>query len=262
MRRLEERQGFDEVLAAAAAIARRASPTSCAARPATISTATSRTLSCAASSGACRWCRSTRSRAYVDFLRTDKDEAQHLFNDLLIGVTEFFRDKREFEVLENQVIPQIFEDKRRGQQVRIWVLGCATGEEAYSIGILLREHMAKLEAAPQVQIFATDIDGRALAAARVGRYRTDIEGDMSPERLARWFVREGDTYCVVKELREMCIFSQHNVIKDAPFSQARPGLLPQPPDLPERRAAEPRHSAVPFRAAARTASCFSAIRRT
>jgi two-component system, chemotaxis family, CheB/CheR fusion protein len=157
--------------------------------------------------------------AYVDFLRNDKDEAQHLFNDLLIGVTEFFRDKREFEVLASQVMPKIFENKGAGRQVRIWVLGCATGEEAYSIGILLREHMAKLDAAPQVQIFATDIDGRALATARVGRYRTSIEDYMSPERLARWFVREGDTYCVVKELREMCIFSQHNVIKDAPFSK-------------------------------------------
>ncbi|MDA9426007.1 MULTISPECIES: CheR family methyltransferase [Bradyrhizobium] len=157
--------------------------------------------------------------AYVDFLRNDKDEAQHLFNDLLIGVTEFFRDKREFEVLETQIIPKIFESKSNGQQVRVWVLGCATGEEAYSIGILLREHVAKLDSAPQVQIFATDIDGRALATARVGRYRTNIEQDMSAERLARWFVREGDTYCVVKELREMCIFSQHNVIKDAPFSK-------------------------------------------
>ena len=157
--------------------------------------------------------------AYAEFLRTDKDEAQHLFNDLLIGVTQFFRDKREFDVLEKEVIPKIFATKAAGQHVRVWVLGCATGEEAYSIGILLREHMSKLDSAPQVQIFATDIDGRALAAARVGRYRTSIEGEMSPERLARWFVREGDTYCVVKELREMCIFSQHNVIKDAPFSK-------------------------------------------
>jgi two-component system CheB/CheR fusion protein len=157
--------------------------------------------------------------AYAEFLRTDKDEAQLLFNDLLIGVTQFFRDGREFEVLEKQVIPKIFADKSAGQQVRIWVLGCATGEEAYSIGILLREHLTTLDSPPQVQIFATDIDGRALAAARVGRYRTNIEDDMSAERLARWFVREGDTYCVVKELREMCIFSQHNVIKDAPFSK-------------------------------------------
>ncbi|MEY9185498.1 CheR family methyltransferase [Bradyrhizobium sp. USDA 313] len=157
--------------------------------------------------------------AYVDLLRNDKDEAQHLFNDLLIGVTQFFRDKREFAVLETQIIPWIFEGKGAGQQVRIWVLGCATGEEAYSIGILLREHMARMESPPQVQIFATDIDGRALASARVGRYRSNIEADMTSERLARWFVREGDTYCVVKELREMCIFSQHNVIKDAPFSK-------------------------------------------
>jgi two-component system CheB/CheR fusion protein len=156
--------------------------------------------------------------AYVDFLRGDKDEVQHLFNDLLIGVTEFFRDRREFEVLEAEVIPRLFEGKQDGQQVRVWVLGCATGEEAYSIAILLREHMIRLDSPPQIQIFATDIDGRALAAARVGRYRTSIEAEMTPERLARWFVREGDTYCIVKELREMCIFSRHNVIKDAPFS--------------------------------------------
>src|SRR5215469_13819873 len=127
--------------------------------------------------------------SYVDYLRNDKDEAQDLFNDLLIGVTEFFRDKREFEVLETQVIPNFFTNKGAGQQVRVWVLGCATGEEAYSIGILLREHMATVDSPPQVQIFATDIDGRALATARVGRYRTSIEHDMSAERLARWFVR-------------------------------------------------------------------------
>ena len=156
---------------------------------------------------------------YVEFLRTDKDEVQNLFNDLLIGVTQFFRDKREFDILETQVIPKIFEGKAAGDQVRVWVLGCATGEEAYSIGILLREHLVGLDSAPQVQVFATDIDGRALAAARVGRFRTNIEEDIPPERLARWFVREGDTYCVVKEVREMCIFSQHNVIKDAPFSK-------------------------------------------
>lgn len=157
--------------------------------------------------------------AYVDYLRTDKDEVQHLFNDLLIGVTEFFRDKREFEVLESQVMPRLVEGKQPGQPIRIWVLGCATGEEAYSLAILVREQMSTLDAPLPVQIFATDIDGRALAAARAGRYRTDIEKNISPERLARWFVREGDTYCVVKELREMCIFSQHNVIKDAPFSK-------------------------------------------
>ncbi len=99
------------------------------------------------------------------------------------------------------------------------MLGCATGEEAYSIGILLREHLARIDEAPQIQIFATDIDVRALAAARVGRYARSITQDVSPERLARWFVKEGDTYCIVKELREMCIFSSHNLLKDAPFSR-------------------------------------------
>jgi two-component system CheB/CheR fusion protein len=218
LRRLEEKQGFDEVLAAASASLARIADV-----------LRSKTGNDFHGYKQNTFLRRVQRRmqvvqideisSYLEFLRADKDEVHNLFNDLLIGVTEFFRDKREFEVLESQVIPKMFENKVAGQQVRVWVLGCATGEEAYSIGIFLREHMAKLEAAPQVQIFATDIDGRSLAAARVGRYRTNIAGAMSPERLARWFVREGDTYCVVKELREMCIFSQHNVIKDAPFSK-------------------------------------------
>nr|WP_165937897.1 CheR family methyltransferase [Methylobacterium segetis] len=157
--------------------------------------------------------------SYIEFLRADPAEVQHLFNDLLIGVTQFFRDAGEFEFLEAEVVPKLFAGKGPGDQVRVWVLGCATGEEAYSIAILLREYMARLDLVPQVQIFATDIDGRALAAARVGRYTESITQTMSRERLARWFVREGNTYCVVKELREMCIFSQHSVIKDAPFSR-------------------------------------------
>ncbi len=156
---------------------------------------------------------------YVDHLRGDPDEVQNLFNDLLIGVTQFFRDHREFELLETEVVPRLFSGKGSGDQVRVWVLGCATGEEAYSIGILLREHMAKLDTVPQIQIFATDIDGRALATARVGRYTEAVARQIRPDRLARWFVKEGSTYCIVKELREMCIFSQHNVIKDAPFSR-------------------------------------------
>lgn len=218
LRRLDEKQGFDEVLAAAAASLSRIADI-----------LRNKTGNDFHGYKQNTFLRRVQRRmqvvqideiaAYVDFLRNDKDEVQHLFNDLLIGVTEFFRDKREFEVLETQIVPKIFEGKGAGQQVRVWVLGCATGEEAYSIAILLREQMARMDSPPQVQIFATDIDGRALATARVGRYRTNIEADMSSERLARWFVREGDTYCVVKELREMCIFSQHNVIKDAPFSK-------------------------------------------
>ena len=156
---------------------------------------------------------------YIDLLRTDANEVQNLFNDLLIGVTQFFRDAREFEALEKHVIPKLFEGKTSGDQLRIWTLGCATGEEAYSIAILLREHMERFGTEPHVQIFATDIDGRALATARVGRYMASIVDDVSPARLARWFVKEGNTYTIAKELREMCIFSAHNVIRDAPFSR-------------------------------------------
>ncbi|MBV8703832.1 MAG: chemotaxis protein methyltransferase, partial [Acetobacteraceae bacterium] len=158
-------------------------------------------------------------RGYVDVLRTQPDEAQLLFNDLLIGVTQFFRDRREFEFLETRIIPRLFEGKTRNDQVRVWVLGCSTGEEAYSIAILLREFSTMLDSPPRIQIFASDIDGRALAAARVGRYTQAIAQDMTPERLARWFVKEGNTYAIVKELREMCLFSQHSVIKDTPFSR-------------------------------------------
>ena len=156
---------------------------------------------------------------YIDFLREDTDEVHHLFQDLLIGVTHFFRDKPEFDLLEREVVGRLFEGKGAGDQVRVWVLGCSTGEEAYSIAILLCEHMAALDGPPEVQIFATDIDGRALSVARAGRYPEAVAKDISPERLLRWFTKEGLTYRVNKELREMCIFSQHNVIRDAPFSR-------------------------------------------
>jgi two-component system CheB/CheR fusion protein len=155
---------------------------------------------------------------YAATLRKNRDEVHNLFQDLLIGVTNFFRDPKEFEVLERE-LPGLFEGKGPGDQFRVWVLGCATGEEAYSIAILLAEHLEKIENAPGVQIFATDLDARALAVARAGRYSGNIAAEVTPERLARWFVKEGDTYRVAKELREMCIFSPHNLIKDAPFSR-------------------------------------------
>jgi two-component system CheB/CheR fusion protein len=155
---------------------------------------------------------------YVRRLKKSREEVQHLFQDLLIGVTQFFRDPHEFDMLERE-LPSLFEGKGPNDQFRVWVLGCATGEEAYSIAILLAEHLARIEDAPAIQIFATDLDARALGVARAGRYPQTISNDVSPERLARWFIKEGDTYCIVKELREMCIFSPHNLIKDAPFSR-------------------------------------------
>ena len=155
---------------------------------------------------------------YAARLRRDREEVQHLFQDLLIGVTQFFRDPAEFLVLQHEV-PKLFEGKGPDDQVRVWVLGCATGEEAYSIAILLAEHLETIDNGPTVQIFATDLDARSLGAGRAGRYSNAIADHVTPERLARWFIKEGDTYRVVKELREMCIFSPHNLIKDAPFSR-------------------------------------------
>ncbi|KQQ78588.1 methyltransferase [Xanthomonas sp. Leaf131] len=156
---------------------------------------------------------------YLEVLRNRFDEPVLLFNDLLIGVTQFFRDRREFEFLEQQVIPRLFQGKHSGDPLRVWVLGCSTGEEAYSLAMLLREHAETLDAAPRIQIFASDIDGRALATARVGRYAASIAADVTPERLWRWFVKEGDTYVVSKELRELCVFAQHSIVKDPPFSR-------------------------------------------
>ncbi len=156
---------------------------------------------------------------YVELLRQDPREVEALFRDLLIGVTQFFRDARAFEVLQRDIIPKLLEHKGPDDHVRIWVPGCATGEEAYSIAILLRERMAEADAAPKVQIFATDIDDHALAIARAGLYPEAISRDVSPDRLEHFFVREGSDYRVTKEIREMCIFSVHNVIKDAPFSK-------------------------------------------
>jgi two-component system CheB/CheR fusion protein len=163
----------------------------------------------------------TRTRDLGDYaahLRKNREEVHHLFQDLLIGVTQFFRDPKEFAALEKE-IPRLFEGKGPADQFRVWVLGCATGEEAYSIAIILSEYLHSIENGPTIQIFATDLDARALVAARAGRYSSAIADHVTPERLARWFVKEGDTYRIVKEVREMCIFSPHNLIKDAPFSR-------------------------------------------
>ena len=151
--------------------------------------------------------------------RRQPEEADQLFNDLLIGVTQFFRDPEAFEALGREVIPKLFEGKDRDAQVRACVVGCASGEEAYSIAILLCEHAATLANAPKIQIFATDIDERGLETARKGRYPESIAEHVSPERLERFFIKQDGTYQVKREVRERCIFSNHSFIKDPPFSR-------------------------------------------
>lgn len=159
------------------------------------------------------------AEAYVERLRQDAQEIGALFRDLLINVTSFFRDKEAFESLSQLVIPRLFEGRSAGDTVRIWVPGCATGEEVFSIGILLREHMDTLTEPPRVQIFATDIGEPALTIARAARYPAALLESVSPERCKRFFLEDGASYVVSKDVRELCIFSPHSVIRDPPFSR-------------------------------------------
>jgi two-component system CheB/CheR fusion protein len=157
--------------------------------------------------------------AYVERLRADHVEAQALVQDLLISVTAFFRDTDAFAALTTQVIPRLFEGKGPTDTVRVWVAGSATGEEAYSLAILLREQASRLASPPRIQIFATDIDEAALLVARSGRYPLSQTEGLSPERLARFFTTEGASRLVNREIREMCVFSTHSLIRDPPFSR-------------------------------------------
>ena len=157
--------------------------------------------------------------AYAAYLREHADESAALLQDMLISVTNFFRDRDAFEVLERDVIPALFENAGRDDSVRAWVAGCATGEEAYSLSILLREACEKRIEPPTVQIFATDIDERALAVARAGTYPAGISADVSPARAAQFFHKEAEELRVTKLLREPMLFAAHNVLRDPPFSR-------------------------------------------
>ncbi len=156
--------------------------------------------------------------AFISHLEQEPREVKLLFREMLIGVTQFFRDPFAFDALASNVIPKLLANKQGGDQVRVWVAGCATGEEVYSIAILFKEALGNQVSAPRVQIFGSDIDDRAIARARTGRYRGPLAG-VSAERLARWFTPLEDDYCVSKEVREMCVFSAHSLIKDPPFSK-------------------------------------------
>ena len=155
---------------------------------------------------------------YYDFLRDNLEEAQALLGDLLISVTTFFRDAESFEALANHVLPQFFHARKSDDPIRVWVPGCATGEEVYAMAILLLEESARHDMPPEIQIFGSDLDLGALTTAREGRYPTAIEADVSEERLRRFFLREGDHYRVKRELRDVVLFASHSLLKDPPFS--------------------------------------------
>ena len=158
---------------------------------------------------------------YVRFMQQNPAEVEALFRDLLIGVTGFFRDPGVWEALKERIIPGLFADKTLGEPVRIWVPGCSTGEEAYSIAMLAQEQIEALKLSFKVQLFATDIDHQAVEQARTGLYPASIAGDVTPERLARFFIQESDgsSYRINRAIRDMLVFSEQDVIKDPPFSK-------------------------------------------
>jgi two-component system CheB/CheR fusion protein len=157
-------------------------------------------------------------KEYYGVMHDSADEAQALLGDLLISVTTFFRDADAFEKIAKDIIPQLFKRKDPEETIRVWVSGCATGEEAYTFAILLLEEAAKHERRPPIQVFGSDLDSRALAAAREGQYPRAIEADVGEERLRRFFAREGDHYRIRQEIRDIVLFSVHDLLKDPPFS--------------------------------------------
>ncbi|MCX6614292.1 MAG: chemotaxis protein CheR, partial [Acidobacteria bacterium] len=163
-----------------------------------------------------------RLSEYVRYLQLTKPEVEALFRDLMIGVTSFFRDAEIFDEIQSKAIPQLLRDKTEASDIRIWVPGCSTGEEAYSIAMLLREQMDALKLGSKVHIFATDIDRESIEHARAGVYPASIIADVSPERLAHFFdpdSSDDSAYRIRKSLRDLLIFSEHSLIKDPPFSK-------------------------------------------
>jgi len=159
---------------------------------------------------------------YFTFLRQHVDEAHALFDDLLISVTTFFRDPEAWDALAQDVIPRLFDENgedRPDMRIRVWAPGCATGEEAYSLAMLLLEEAHRRDVRPELQIFASDLDERALAVGREGRYSRAIAADVSEERLRRFFREEGEEYCVTKQMRDCVLFTSHNLLRDPPFSR-------------------------------------------
>lgn len=155
---------------------------------------------------------------YITLVRNDDEELNSLYKDLLIGVTKFFRDEDPFLKLENDIIPSILQSVPRDDEIRVWIAGCATGEEPYSIAILMYEALEKAGRPLNVKIFATDVHRACLEHAGIGIYEAERLEHVSQDRLDRFFFKQRDEYQVSQELRQMIVFAQHNVIKDAPFT--------------------------------------------
>lgn len=164
-------------------------------------------------------CRKETLSEYVSFLTTNPEEAKTLSKEILIGVTSFFRDHIYFETLKSKVLTQILTATPMEDPIRVWVAGCSTGEEAYSIAILFKECMEELKVRREIKIFATDVDTDAIDIASKGSFTETIIDDMSGELLNKYFIKKGTRYFIVKEIRKMIIFAPHNIIQDPPFGR-------------------------------------------
>jgi len=156
---------------------------------------------------------------YSKLLDADQREPSALLSDMLISVTNFFRDRESFEALERDIIPELFKDTTSTDEVRVWVTACATGEEAYSLAMLLADHAGTMATPPAYQVFASDIDKAAITKARSGRYPASIVTDVPPMRLRQYFANESDHYRIRKGIRDRILFAEHNVLRDPPFSR-------------------------------------------
>ncbi|MGI4847086.1 MAG: CheR family methyltransferase [Janthinobacterium lividum] len=156
---------------------------------------------------------------YHAVLARDETEYQALLGDMLISVTNFFRDRESFDALENNIIAELFKDKLPADEIRVWVAACASGEEAYSMAMLLAGHAATMKAAPPFQVFASDIDAQAIKRARAGSYPSAILADVTPARLRQYFIKDADQYTIRKSVRDRVLFAEHNVLRDPPFSR-------------------------------------------
>ncbi len=156
---------------------------------------------------------------YAALLRRNNAETVHLYKEMLIGVTRFFRDESAFAALNEKVIPALLANRSHTDMVRVWVCGCATGEEAYSIAILFAEAQERLGRSFDVKIFATDIDQDSIEIASLGEFPRSIAEDVSQERLTRFFSQRGDKYVVAREIRRMVVFAVHNIMRDPPFTK-------------------------------------------
>ena len=156
---------------------------------------------------------------YIDLLEKNDDEIEILYNELLIGVTKFFRDEEAFDELEQKIIPAIFEENPNNSEIRVWTVGCSTGEEAYSVAMLFYEYMERNKISADVKIFATDLDKDSIEFAGVGLYPENIYSDLSQERLHKFFNNKDDFYQVRENIRRMVVFATQNITKDPPFSK-------------------------------------------